>query len=556
MYIASLSGDIMFGVLDILRGIGISIVNMVFSTIDVLYNVAQKINSLNFIQMLENIENSPFTKIFNAFFVLSFIVLMFFAIWKITFRILDADNNDIPLFEIVKEIAKCVILIFSVYLIFNTSINIGINLSNAIYNTFTEDKSTIGDKMKTAYLSVNEACYKVSSAKDADKVDKENVSSLKDGLSGYADVDSAKTMKDFETLIRNGKVTATNITDSGSFAFRCQIYKKGIWNDGEDYAFNYNFLFGIVIGVIFLFAIGFAVLMLGRRQLEIAFLMVISPIIIATSIGRKEQRSALYQSLASLVLQAGALMLLIGLTSVMFNAIQNSPDINKLSFFTKTVAQSVLYLGCAMMLLTGSTSINRFIGDNVSANSGRDAMMALSGLKGGIMGAGATLAGGLVAAKRTGIGAFKTGRGIGQFARGGFQTLSGMAQGVASVFPATNAMMDKHMANKFSKGLDKKSKGMDMQNSSNPFARAYGRMLESIGNRQVQGVQNKWDFVNGKYNSDYIKSGITSAQEGINNIKEGFGDVFDSIRNIGNPYSRKYTSRPHIRDYGNERDSV
>ena len=87
MYIASLSGDIMFGVLDILRGIGISIVNMVFSTIDVLYNVAQKINSLNFIQMLENIENSPFTKIFNAFFVLSFIVLMFFAIWKITFRI-------------------------------------------------------------------------------------------------------------------------------------------------------------------------------------------------------------------------------------------------------------------------------------------------------------------------------------------------------------------------------------------------------------------------------------------------------------------------------------
>ena len=146
MYIASLSSDIMFGVLDILRGIGISIVNMVFSTIDVLYNVAQKINSLNFIQMLENIENSPFTKIFNAFFILSFIVLMFFAIWKITFRIMDADNNDIPLFEIVKEIAKCVILIFSVYLIFNTSINIGINLSNAIYNTFTENESTIGDE--------------------------------------------------------------------------------------------------------------------------------------------------------------------------------------------------------------------------------------------------------------------------------------------------------------------------------------------------------------------------------------------------------------------------
>lgn len=90
--------------------------------------LAQKINSLNFIQMLENIENSPFTKIFNAFFVLSFTVLLLFSIWKISFRILDADSNEQPLFELVKEVIKCGILIFSIYLIFNTSINIGVNL--------------------------------------------------------------------------------------------------------------------------------------------------------------------------------------------------------------------------------------------------------------------------------------------------------------------------------------------------------------------------------------------------------------------------------------------
>ena len=77
-------------------------------------------------------------------------------------------------------------------------------------------------------------------------------------------------------------------------------------------------------------------------------------------------------------------MLLIGLTAIMFNAIQNSVDINKLSYFTKIVAQSVLYLGCAMMLMTGCTSLNRFIGENVSANSGRDMMMAFRGLGAGI----------------------------------------------------------------------------------------------------------------------------------------------------------------------------
>ena len=150
--ILSISSDIKYGVLDILRGIGIGIVNIIFSTIDTLYNVAQKINSLNFIKMLENIENSPFTKIFNAFFILSFVVLLLFSVWKISFRILDADNNEQPLFEIAKEIIKCGFLIFSIYLIFNTSINLGINLSNSIYNNFSTEQSTIGDKMKISFI--------------------------------------------------------------------------------------------------------------------------------------------------------------------------------------------------------------------------------------------------------------------------------------------------------------------------------------------------------------------------------------------------------------------
>lgn len=194
-----------------------------------------------------------------------------FAVWKLTFRILDADSNEQPLFELVKEIVKCGFLIFSVYLIFSTTINLGINLSNAIYNNFNISNSTIGDKMKTSYLSINEACYKVSGG---DKVDAKNVKDLKDKLDGYSNTSSANTMADFEKLIRNDTITASNVSDSGAFSFRCNIYKPGIWNDSEDYAFNYNFLFGIIIGAIFLFAVGFSVLMLGKRQLELAFLMV------------------------------------------------------------------------------------------------------------------------------------------------------------------------------------------------------------------------------------------------------------------------------------------
>lgn len=551
--VLSISSDIKYGVLDILRGIGIGIVNVIFSTIDTLYNVAQKINSLNFIQMLENIENSPFTKIFNAFFILSFIVLLLFAVWKISFRILDADNNEQPLFEIVKEIVKCGFLIFSIYLIFSTSINLGVNLSNSIYNNFTAEKSTIGDKMKSAYLSINESCYLV---KDGEKVDKENVKDIKEFLDGYANTSKANTMEDFEELIRNNTITASDVSDSGAFSYRCTIYKKGLWNDGQDYAFSYNFLFGIVIGIIFLFSIGFAVLMLGRRQLELAFLMTISPLVIATSVGRKEQRSALYQQLASLILQAGAMMLLIGLTAIMFNAIQNSVEINNLDYFTKTVAQSILYLGCAMMLMTGCTSLNRFIGDNVSANSGRDMIMAMRGLTGGIATGGALMAGSLGAMKNTTFGGIKAGKGIGQLAKGGFQSLNGMRHGLASVNPKSNARLSKGFNDKVGKGLAQMMRGQMLQESNNPIARAYGRMLDVKGESNIADAAKKWDFTNDKYNVDYIKSGVSLAKEGINNIKSGFGGAFESIKNIGSLHSNRYRSRPKIMDYGNEKDSI
>ena len=549
----SIASDIKYSVLDILRGLGMGIINIVFKTIDVLYDVAHSINSLNFIEMLKNVDNSPFTKIFNAFFILAFALLFLFAVWKLTFRILDVDSNEQPLFELVKEIVKCGFLIFSVYLIFSTTINLGINLSNAIYNNFNISNSTIGDKMKTSYLSINEACYKVSGG---DKVDAKNVKDLKDKLDGYSNTSSANTMADFEKLIRNDTITASNVSDSGAFSFRCNIYKPGIWNDSEDYAFNYNFLFGIIIGAIFLFAVGFSVLMLGKRQLELAFLMVISPLVIATSVGRKEQRSALYQQLASLVLQAGAIMLLIGLTSIMFNAIQNSADINKLNYFTKVVAQSVLYLGCAMMLMTGCTSLNRFIGENVSANSGRDMMMAMRGLGGGLATATGLGIGAVGATAGVAKGGFKIGKGIGQLAKGGVQTTKGMYHGIASVNPKMNSSVSKKMNDKVGKGLAQMMKGSDLQQSGNPIARAYGRVLESRGEGNVKDAASKWDFSNDRYNVDYVRGGVSLARDGINNIKSGFGGAFDSIKNIGNPHSSRYHTRPKITDYGNESDRI
>ena len=52
--------DIKFSVLDIFRGLGVSIIKLIYSTIDVLFDVANKVNSLNMIEALKNLENSPF----------------------------------------------------------------------------------------------------------------------------------------------------------------------------------------------------------------------------------------------------------------------------------------------------------------------------------------------------------------------------------------------------------------------------------------------------------------------------------------------------------------
>lgn len=98
--------------------------------------------------------------------------------------------------------------------------------------------------------------------------------------------------------------------------------------------------------------------------------------------------------------------------------------------------------------------------------------------------------------------------------------------------------------------------GQILQDSKNPLARAYGRMLDAKGESKIQDAAKKWDFANDKYNVDYIRGGVSLAQEGINNIKSGFGGAFDSIRNIGNPNSLRYRNRYRVRNYGNEGDSI
>ena len=101
----------------------------------------------------------------------------------------------------------------------------------------------------------------------------------------------------------------------------------------------------------------------------------------------KERRSAVIQQLVSLMLQGAVIMLIISLTAIVMG------QINETTFFSNTfkdiVIKSIMYIGCGSFLLTGSQVVNKFIGGNVSANSGREQLMAMMGFgqaMGGIAG--------------------------------------------------------------------------------------------------------------------------------------------------------------------------
>ena len=128
-------------------------------------------------------------------------------------------------------------------------------------------------------------------------------------------------------------------------------------------------------------------------------------------------------------------MLIVNLTVMVMQQI-NETTFFMDNTFQNTIVKALLYLGCATFILTGSQVINRFIGANVSASSGREQMMSLmgygkmAGTTGIVAGAGA-IGGGLI----TTGGAIKVGNNVGGM------TLSTIGQGLGTY--GTNLSNDK-----------------------------------------------------------------------------------------------------------------
>lgn len=340
--------------LDLLRTLGWSLVHFIFSLIDSLFDILKGLNAFDIINSVSGDNN--FSKFQTGVIAIAVTLLGLFAITRFVKKIIDPDEG-LSSEGIVKEIAKCGVLIIMSTFLFAQASTFSIKLAGFTSNIFTSNNVTLSDSMLTMFIDYSD---------------------------GYKDSDEFKR-EDIPKNISNG-----NFNGKKMYNDKYVTSSRWILPDEKDYKYEIDWILAVIVGGFFLYSLFFCGMMLARRQIEFLFLFVISPIIFATSVGNKERRNAVVQQLVSLMLQGAVIMLIISLTAIVMG------QINETTFFTNSfkdiIIKSIMYIGCGSFLLTGSQVVNRFIGGNVSANSGREQLMAMMGF-GHSMGAVATTGG-------------------------------------------------------------------------------------------------------------------------------------------------------------------
>lgn len=417
----------MLSALDLLRRLGWAIVNFIYNLIDNLFNILKELNLYDIVDSVS--ENTIFSNFHTGIIAIAVTLLGLFVIWRFVMKILDPDEG-LSTGQIVKEIFKCSILVIMSVFLFAQANSFSIKLSGYTFSLFSTNNTTISDSMLSMYVNHTE---------------------------GYKASDEFKN-EDIEANLKND-----NFTKKRMYNDKYVTSSRWILPDEKDYKYDINWLMAIIVGGFFLYALFFSGMMLARRQIEFLFLFLISPVVFATSIGNKQRRSAVIEQLVSLILQGAVIMLIISITIIVMQAINNTTFFNN-SSINDMALKSLMFIGCGTFLLTGSQVINRFIGTNVSANSGREQLMSL-------MSYGHTFS----TATHIGANAIS---GAGAFGLGVASSALGKAGGNSVVNKVGNAIS--RFGNNFRGGNDSAK--------SNPIKSGIGNTIENFGNKIKSGT--------------------------------------------------------------------
>lgn len=354
--------------LDFLRTIGWGIISFIYNLIDSLFEILKELNAYNIIDSVA--DNSMFSNFHKGIIAIALTLLGLFALFKFVMKIIEPEEG-LSMQQIITEIVKSTLFVLLSVFLFAEVSTFSIKLSGFTANIFNSNNMTISDSMLTMFVDYTEQ-YEIS-----DEFKKE---------------DYAKAIRD-DSFTNGKKYNDKFVTND-----------RWILKDEKDYKYQINWILSIIVGGFFLYALFFSGMMLARRQIEFLFLFTISPVVFATSIGNKQRRSAVIEQLVSLMLQGAVVMLIINLTAIVANAVAGT------TFFADSsvkdvIIKSLMYIGCGTFLLTGSQVVNRFIGGNVSANSGREQLMSMMGF-GQTMNSATNIVGG------AGLGAGMVGLGV------------------------------------------------------------------------------------------------------------------------------------------------
>ena len=330
----------MLKALDLLRRLGWAVIDFIYNLIDTLFNILKELNLYDIVDSVS--DNTIFKNFHSGIIAIAITLLALFIAWRFVMKILEPDEG-LSTHQIVMEIIKCSVLVLMSVFLFTQANTLSMKLSGYTSNIFTSSGTTLSDSMLTMYVNHSEG-YKAS-----DEFENEDIGAN----------------------IKNDKFTKKRM-----FNDKYVTNSRWILPDEKDYKYDINWIMAIIVGGFFLYALFFSGMMLARRQIEFLFLFLISPIVFATSIGNKQRRSAVIEQLVSLMLQGAVVMMIIGITVIVMQSI-NSTTFFANSTFKDMALKSLMFIGCGTFLLTGSQVINRFIGGNVSANSGREQLMSL-----------------------------------------------------------------------------------------------------------------------------------------------------------------------------------
>ena len=456
----------MLKALDLLRRLGWAIIDFIYNLIDTLFNILKELNLYDIVDSVS--DNTIFRNFHSGIVAIAITLLALFIAWRFVMKILEPDEG-LSTNQIVMEIVKCSVLVLMSVFLFTQANTLSMKLSGYTSNIFTSNGTTLSDSMITMFVNHSEG-YKAS-----DEFENEDISAN----------------------IKNDRFTKKRM-----FNDKYVTNSRWILPDEKDYKYNINWIMAIIVGGFFLYALFFSGMMLARRQIEFLFLFLISPIVFATSIGNKQRRSAVIEQLVSLMLQGAVVMMIIGITVIVMQSI-NSTTFFANSQFKDMALKSLMFIGCGTFLLTGSQVINRFIGANVSANSGREQLMSL-------MSYGHTMS------MATHIGGSAIG-GAGAFGLGAMSSTVGSAGGNKVVNKVGNAI----------------------QKFGNSIKGTGGASNSPIGNIR-SGIGNTIERFGGKVkNSTPSNLGKSMMIRGRENMSE----AVNSIMPQRNMYRRRYRSR-------------